>query len=312
MITWDDPREMTQNTQATDSIPAASAVAAALRVHQWVKNLLVFAAPVLAHRLDSLTLFQAFQAFAALSLASSAAYVLNDLSDLESDRMHPTKSRRPFASGALPVSAGWILFPVLLTGACAIALWAGLWLFFWVVGYAAVTVAYSFWLKKMLAVDLVVLSGLYCARVLAGGLATGIPISPWTFAFAMFLFFSIALLKRYAELHNRKTAGRFDAAGGRAYRVDDMPVLAALGAASAMTSVLVIALYLNGDEVRRLYPHADLLWVICLLVLLWHSRVWLLANRGGMEEDPVLFAIRDRWSLLLACAVIGLLVISSR
>jgi 4-hydroxybenzoate polyprenyltransferase len=279
----------------------------ALRLHQWVKNLLVFVPPVLAHRFDQTTVFHAFQAFAALSLASSAAYLVNDFSDLEADRAHPTKRMRPLASGELPVRLGLAMIPVLLAASALIAVWSSQALLISVVVYTGVTVAYSVWLKRVLALDVVLIVGLFCGRLLTGGMATDIPISPWTFAFAMFLFLSIALVKRYSELHNRRASGQ-SANGRRAYRTEDMPVLASLGSASAMTSVLVIALYVNGEEVRRLYRHPNLLWLICMVVLLWTSRLWLLANRGELHEDPVLFAIRDGWSLLLA-ASIGILML---
>lgn len=173
--------------------------------------------------------------------------------------------------------------------------------------YVAITSAYSLWLKTILAIDVLLLAGLYCLRLQIGGLAANIAISPWTLTFAMFLFVSLALMKRYAELHNARIAGVvFNTRRG--YRVDDLPAIASLGCASGMTAVLVIALYVNADDIRRLYARPDLLWGICVVVLLWIMRLWLLTNRGEMHEDPVLYALKDRWSIALAFAAGALLL----
>jgi 4-hydroxybenzoate polyprenyltransferase len=242
---------------------------------------------------------QAGIAFLAMCLASSGAYIANDLIDLEADRLHDTKRHRPFASGRLDGRFGAASAVVLLAGAVAVAASFSLPLATAILGYIALTFAYSLWLKTMLAVDVLLLAGLYCLRLEIGGLATRIAISPWTLTFAMFLFVSLALMKRYAELHNARSSG-VAVALRRGYRVEDLPAVSMLGCASGMTAVLVIALYVNGDDVRRLYSWPNLLWGICAVVLLWIMRLWLLTHRGEMHEDPVLFALKDSWSIALA------------
>ena len=286
-----------------DTSPALTGTATqflyAVRPHQWLKNLLVFVPLVLAHAWSLEMWAQAGIAFLAMCLASSGAYIANDLIDLEADRRHDTKRHRPFASGRLDGRFGAAAALVLLAGAAAVAASFSLPLATAILGYIALTFAYSLWLKTMLAVDVLLLAGLYCLRLEIGGLATGIAISPWTLTFAMFLFVSLALMKRYAELHNARSSG-VAGARRRGYRVEDLPAVSMLGCASGMTAVLVIALYVNGDDVRRLYSWPNLLWGICAVVLLWIMRLWLLTHRGEMHEDPVLFALKDSWSIALA------------
>jgi 4-hydroxybenzoate polyprenyltransferase len=272
----------------------------ALRLHQWAKNLLVFVPLVAAHRLGDGSLFvDAVLAFLAFGLCASSAYVLNDLVDIKADRRHPRKRLRPFASGVLPPGAGVVLVPALLAASIAIALALPGRFLLVLAGYYALTLAYSFALKRIVLVDAVALAALYAARILAGAQAVQLPLSNWLLLFAVFLFFSLALVKRYAELDALRKEGRLDAAG-RDYQVADLPILHSLGTASAAACVLVLALYLNSPAVLALYREPNALWLLCVLLLYWLSRVWLKGHRGEMHDDPVVFALKDRVSLCVA------------
>lgn len=237
-------------------------------------------------------------AFVAFGLAASSVYVLNDLLDLASDRQHPRKSARPFASGQISLSSGLLLVPCLLGLALGIAMVLPP-AFLWVLsGYYLLTLMYSFDLKRRVLVDVLTLAALYTLRLVAGAAAVGVPLSFWLLLFSLFLFLSLALVKRYAELHALRAEGTLTAAG-RGYHTQDLPVLQSLGAASGYLSVLVLALYINSSEIRALYTQPEWIWALCGLMLFWVSRVWMLAHRGDMHDDPVVFALRDRSSLVI-------------
>jgi 4-hydroxybenzoate polyprenyltransferase len=280
------------------------AVARLLRVQQWVKNLLLFVPMVLDHRLqDPPTLLRASIAFAAFCCAASGAYVLNDLLDLEADRRHPTKRHRPFASGQVPPVAGWVLAPALIVGAFGLTLTLGSAQFAALLGlYVVATTAYSVYLKRIAILDVLVLAGLYTLRVLAGIAATHVRFSTWLLAFSMFLFLSLAFLKRYAELSGF-AAGERETLSRRGYQRRDREWLGAMGGSSGYLSVLVLALYLNSEEVVALYRTPLLLWLICPLLLFWTSRMWLLAYRGEIEEDPIVATVRDPASYVVGALV---------
>ena len=298
MPVQDDPdRDRSHN----GAMPAAlSNVIRLLRPHQWAKNLLVFVAVLTAHRFGDAGAWRAgLLLFAAFCCAASAIYVINDALDVGADRRHPDKAKRPFASGALPLALAWVLAPLLLAGAGALALplprAAGVVL----VGYVALSVAYSLLLKRVLWLDVLVLAALYVLRVIAGALAIAVPMSPWLLGFALFLFISLATLKRYGELA-MSTTGVLD---GRAYRATDAPVVLALGAAAALTAVLVLALYVQSDDVRALYRKPELLWFATPILIYWLARLWTLAGRGAVRADPILFALRDVASHLCGVAL---------
>jgi len=277
----------------SDPSPRPSPLPPALRVlrlHQWSKNTLVFLAPIGAHRLgDGAVLRAAGLSFLAFGLVASALYVFNDLADRQADRAHPVKRHRPFAAGQLPPAAGPALAALLLASGAAVA-WSLPGAFQLVLlAYAATTTAYTLWLKRLLVADVLVLAGLYTLRLYGGALATGLPVSEWLASFSMFLFLSLALLKRGAEL-----VGAGGALAGRSYRAEDRAPIFAMGAASSYAAVLVLSLYLSSPEVRRLYVTPAWLWGLCPLVLYWASRLWLLAGRGQVLEDPVVFALKDR------------------
>lgn len=277
----------------------------ALRPHQWVKNLLVLVPVLLDHRLGQPDVVaRGGLAFVAFCLAASGAYVLNDLLDLEADRSHPTKRYRPFASLSLSPRAGYLLVPLLigtslLVGGTLVAPgFLALLLL-----YIGLTTAYSAYLKRIVVLDVLILAGLYTLRVLAGITATGVPFSTWLLAFSTFLFLSLAFLKRHGEISTLAA----DAAPGtrrRGYLPQDVEWLRTMGAASGYLAVLVLALYLNGDEVIRLYRKPAVLFLVCPLLLFWTGRMWLLAHRGQIHEDPIVAAARDQSSY-----VVGVLVL---
>lgn len=278
----------------------------ALRVHQWLKNILVFVPAIAAHSLWS-NLGTCILAFLSFSLCASSVYILNDLLDLKNDRAHTTKKNRPFAAGTVPIFHGAILFPMLLISAIITSLFLS-WKFLAVLGtYYLLTCAYSFYLKKKMLVDVVALACLYGCRLWAGAAAISIALSPWLLAFAVFIFLCLALVKRCSELIDRIARGKGDPSG-RGYRLTDLPALQGMAAAAGYISTLVMALYLNSPAVRVLYRNPNWLWLMCVILLFWVSRTLLLTHRGEMHDDPVVFAATDRVSQVtaLACMIVVL------
>lgn len=289
-----------------------AAVGQALRPHQWAKNVLVALPVLLAHRAgEGPLVLDTALAFVALCLCVSGTYVVNDLLDRDRDRRHPAKRHRPFASGALPSTFGVGLAVALVGAAFALAVaflpivFAGV-----LALYVATTLAYSLRLKRVAVLDVLVLAGLYALRILAGGAATGIPVSEWLVAFSLFFFLSLALLKRYAELRLMET-GAAPLDNGRGYEAGDAALLRGIGPACGLLAVLVFALYVTGPEVRVLYGRPELLWLAAPPLIYWTLRMWLLAHRGRMPDDPVLFAVRDPASYVAAAFVAMALAIVS-
>jgi 4-hydroxybenzoate polyprenyltransferase len=284
-------------------------LAEALRVHQWTKNLLVFVPLLMAHRiLDSRALLTSAYAFFAWCLCASGVYLLNDRLDLEADRVHPRKRLRPLASGTLSQRSLWLLIPLLLVSGLAIAFFVLPLVFgFSLLIYLVLTTAYSVHLKRILIVDVLLLAGLYALRVLSGGFASNIPVSPWLLAFSMFLFLSLAFVKRYAELRSLKEKGGTESIR-RGYSMQDTEFLKTFGAASGYLSVLVLVLYINSREVVALYNSPTVLWLIGPCLLYWITRVWLLAERGRMDEDPILFTVKDAPSYVAGLFVAAVIV----
>jgi 4-hydroxybenzoate polyprenyltransferase len=269
-----------------------------MRVHQWLKNLLVFAPALAAHRFGD-ALIVSLVAFISFSLCASSVYILNDLIDLRNDRAHPRKRFRPIAARQVPITHAVALFPTLLLASFGIALFLPTNFVFVLAAYFFLTCAYSLELKRRMLVDVVALACLYGSRLVAGGAATGLQLSPWLMAFAIFLFFSLALIKRCTELVDNLVKGKGDSSMGRGYRLDDLPVLRSMATASGYVSVLVLALYINGAAVTALYGHPDRLWLNCILLLFWISRMIMVAHRGQMHDDPLVFAVSDRVSQLV-------------
>jgi 4-hydroxybenzoate polyprenyltransferase len=288
------------------------AVVSAIRPHQWIKNVLVFLPVITAHQIfNSTQIFRAFLAMTAFSLCASSVYVLNDLLDLSSDRAHPRKRHRPFATGRLSIPLGLALIPLLLACSVEVSLWLPSIFRLVLAIYYICTLAYSLSLKRRLLLDIFLLAGLYTLRVLAGSAATFIEPSAWLLAFCLFLFLSLALVKRFTELYDLKSRGAMTASG-RGYSIIDIDAVGSLGANAGFMCVLVLALYINSPQVIPLYRFPWMLWFLCPLLLYWISRVWVLAYRGSIHDDPVLFAMRDRPSYIVGAFCGLILVLASR
>jgi len=276
----------------------------ATRVYQWVKNVLVFIPLLLAHVFATDALFAAAAMFVAFSMTASAIYIVNDLLDLAADRSHPRKQKRPFASGDLQLSYG-VLGPVLLVAGLALAWFAiSVHAFLMLLIYVFVTTAYSVYLKTKPLVDVFTLAGLYSIRILAGGVATRIHVTIWLLGFSLFVFLSLAFLKRSSELTVAAAEGR-TASGRRAYRPWDENLLRTMGIASAFTASLSLSLYLGSDVARQHYLAPIWLWLVVPLVLFALGRLWLSGTRGYMTDDPIVYACKDRvcW-IVFACVAI--------
>lgn len=276
----------------------------ALRPHQWVKNILVFLPMLAAHQFDSQTLRLSLLAFVSFSLVASSVYVVNDLLDLDADRAHPRKRQRPFASGSIPVSRGtWMALGLLLSGAMTGAL-VGREFIIVMAAYYILTLAYSLQLKKTIVLDICVLAGLYSIRILAGGVATKIHLSVWLLAFSTFFFLSLAAVKRQAELVDAAKRSELTATG-RGYHVGDLPIISMVAIGAGYVAVLVLALYLNSPTVTELYARPEALWGVCVVILYWITRAVMIAHRGQMHDDPVIFAIRDTGSHVCLVLIVG-------
>lgn len=277
----------------------------ALRIHQWIKNLLVFVPLILSHSWGKLDLVIAsVLAYIAFSFSASAIYIINDFVDLEADRAHAHKRHRPFAAGSLPLYWGVILLPILLLAAFVIALNVHASFALVLLGYIALTTIYSFYLKQFALLDVLALTTLYALRIIAGAVATGIGISYWLLTFSIFIFLSLALIKRYSELHNLKQL-KSSRQKARGYHVEDLPIIILFGISSGYLAVLVTVLYIHDLQIDALYKHPLWLWPVSMAMMYWISRMWLLAHRGELHEDPVLFALRDRpsYGVVLLIAV---------
>jgi 4-hydroxybenzoate polyprenyltransferase len=283
----------------------------ALRPHQWAKNLLLFVPLLAAHRANDLTaLARAVEGFIAFSLCASSVYVLNDMLDLQADRVHERKCKRPFASGELLLKVGFVLVPALLAAAALLAGFLSSTFLTALASYSLLTSAYSFALKGMIFIDTIALAALYTLRIIAGAAATEVPLSFWLLLFSVFLFLSLAVVKRYAELDALRRRGRLHAAG-RDYDIEDLPMMESVGISAGYLSVLILALYINSPSTLQMYRHPQALWPLCLLMLYWVTRTWMKTHRGKMHDDPVVFAMRDRVSLatgLLAALIIGIAI----
>ena len=273
----------------------------ALRPHQWVKNLLVFIPLLAAHEFSNFSLvFHVLMGFVFFDMIASSGYLINDLFDLENDRQHPRKRRRPMASGDLPLLYGILSAPVLFVLAFlgSLVLLPGAFTLSLLI-YYVLTIAYSRSLKRIMALDTIVLAGLYTVRIIGGAYACALVPTFWILAFSMFLFLSLAMLKRYAELLGAYTNGETAQTKGRGYVPSDLGIVANLGIAAGYLSVLVLALYIQDVRTVQMYHASELIWLACPLLLFWISRIWMITHRGLMDDDPVLFAIKDRVSLLI-------------
>lgn len=285
----------------------------ALRLHQWAKNVLIFVPLLASHRFFEWPLvIDGLLAFLAFGACASSVYLLNDLLDLPDDRQHARKRNRPLAAGTLPILHALILIPILLFSAFALALWQLPLMFAGVLfAYYSLTLGYSLWLKRVVMLDVVTLAMLYTTRVIAGAAAMSLTATFWILAFCMFMFLSLAFVKRYTELYDGRKKGAESRSAGRGYYPADFELLASLGGASGYLSVLVLALYINEASTGTLYQSPEWMWAACPLLLFWLSRVWLLAHRGQMHDDPIVFALRDRVSRWTGAGFLAVFALAS-
>jgi 4-hydroxybenzoate polyprenyltransferase len=281
-----------------------------MRPAQWSKNLLLLVPLFTSHMFHAAALGRVALALVAFSLVASATYVLNDLRDVQADRRHPWKRFRPFAAGDLSPRQGIVGIAVLLVIGLVLAGLVSPLFLLTVLAYLALTVAYSAFLKAYVLVDVFLLAGLYAMRIIAGAAAIGTAVSPWLLAFSSFLFFSLALVKRYAELAGLAQRGEADTAG-RDYHVADNAMLRTMGIASGYLAVLVLAQFINTPPVKEKYDYPNVLGLLCPAVLYWISRLWMKTARGQMHEDPILYCIKDptTWLVVAAMIVITLVAI---
>lgn len=282
----------------------------ALRPHQWLKNVLVFLPMLAAHQFTGATLLLSLLAFIAFSLIASSVYVLNDLLDLRNDRQHPRKCKRPFAAGDIPIAHGTFLATGLLAAGAILSVTLGSAFALTMLVYYLATLAYSFNLKRRAVVDICVLAGLYTLRIAAGSMATGISLSVWLLAFSIFFFFSMAAIKRQAELVDMSERGKLDVSG-RGYTVKDLEIISMMAICAGYVSILVMALYVNSPAVVDLYSAPAALWGICAVLLYWISRIVMVTHRGHMHDDPVIFAAKDRISQICALIMFGFAVVGA-
>ena len=275
------------------------------RIHQWVKNILVFIPIFLIHEFTNrVLLLDSIQAFFSFCLCASSVYFINDIHDIEADRKHPLKRHRPLASGALPVSHGWAWAILLMLAGLSLAFEVRTGFFYFVLFYVVATNLYSYVFKSIALADVVILAALYTVRIIGGAVAIESAVTFWLLAFSLFFFFSLAMVKRYSELASLAGRGETEAIG-RGYYAMDANLILMLGVATGYLSVLIFSLYLNDSKILMQYSNPQWLWLITPILLYWISRVWLLANRREITEDPVLFAVKDKVSYLagLICMI---------
>ncbi len=281
----------------------------AIRLHQWAKNVLIFFPLLLAHVVRMPEVLSAGLAFLCFSLCASATYIVNDLLDIEADRRHAKKRFRPFAAGDLSAATGVGIAAVFLAAAFTGASFLPGRYIAWLVAYLVTTLAYSLRLKRVPLLDVLLLSGLYTLRLLAGAAAVDVRISRWFAAFSVFLFLSLAIVKRFSEMRTLQSQGEAPA-NGRGYLATDVEQLRSFGTMSGIAAVVIFTLYINSPETLALYRHPGRMWLIVPLLLWWIFRVWLLAGRGELDEDPVIFAVTDRLSLLIGLCIAAVVVLA--
>jgi 4-hydroxybenzoate polyprenyltransferase len=284
----------------------------ALRTYQWSKNILVFLALFMSHRIFEANLFiKSVIAFFSFSFTASAVYILNDLLDLETDRKHPLKKHRPFADGKISIMSGVIAVPVLIILSFLIAVPFSHYLFVLILfAYLITTTAYSIYLKEIFIVDVILLGALYTLRILAGGFATDIQVSSWLLGFSGFFFLSLAFMKRYTDLVLFKKNDQVELFG-RGYQIEDMDIVQKFGIASGFISLLILAMYITSEQVLVLYTQPLLLWIAIPIILYWLMNMWIATNRGKMTEDPIIYAVKDRNSYIVFFLVLTIIILAT-
>ena len=282
----------------------------AMRVYQWVKNVLIFVPLLTSHQFTAAPpVITSLIAFASFSFCASSVYLLNDMLDLDADRRHARKRNRPFAAGELPLAFGIALMLVLLAISISLAVLLPAKFILVITSYYVLTLAYSFKLKKMVLIDVFALASLYTSRVMAGGVAAAISLSSWLIMFSITIFLSLAFVKRYSELDEKLRAGGTTAVG-RGYLTDDLGMLRSFGTSAGYLAVIILAIYMNSPDINLLYSHRSALWGVFTLLLFWVSWMWMSAYQGKMHDDPIVFALRDRTSLLTISALVMCMLVA--
>lgn len=282
-----------------------------IRLYQWLKNVLLFVPLIASHQITNIELWSPLLlAFLSFGFCASSVYVLNDLLDLENDRRHPRKCNRPFSSGTLPILCGVATIPIFLLCSGLLAYFVGVNFLFLLIVYFALTCSYSFGFKKIAIIDCLILAILYTLRIIAGTIAIGAPISFWLLAFSVFIFLSLAFVKRYAELRMSFLVDD-EKDLGRGYYKSDASLIRDMGVTSGYASALVLSLYLNSEVVLKLYKLPEAVWIAVPIILFWISWMWLNVHRGNMHDDPLIFAVKDRTSQLAGLAFLAVILVGS-
>lgn len=293
-----------------DSKASLKTYVKAMRIYQWVKNSLLFVPLLTSHNWDDSSVpFQMLAGFLSFGMCASGGYIFNDLLDLTSDRYHPRKKNRPFASGDISIWQGSAMLVFLQLCGLALAFWLNP-MFFWVMAlYCSISLAYTLHLKTYVLIDVLILASLYTFRIVAGTILAEAPLSFWLFCFSIFIFFSLALVKRCSELITLSKTNRVYA-GGRDYSVSDNDYLREMGISSGYMSILIVALYINSPDVALLYKNPKVLWLICPVLFYWVSRLWLKTGRGEMHDDPIVYSIKDRGSRFVLAAIVIIVLLA--
>ncbi|WP_262964664.1 UbiA family prenyltransferase [Methylobacter psychrophilus] len=281
----------------------------AFRLHQWGKNVLLGVPVFTAHVFDFSAITQVLMAFMAFGLIASATYLLNELFDVAADRHHPRKYKRPFAAGDIGLDAGVLGMVILFGAGLGLAAQISNDFLLILLAYFGLTVGYSFYFKRFALIDVLLLAILYTFRIIAGAYAIEVPVSSGLLEFSLFIFLSLALVKRCSELIAIQS-GSLETVKGRDYRVSDYPVLGVMGIAAGYISILVLALFIGSPESAAEYTYPDLLWLLCPLMAYWVSRLWLKTARGQMHDDPLVFSLKDQASWIVLIMILMVTLVS--
>lgn len=284
-----------------------------MRMHQYAKNMLLFLPLLLAHEfMNSLAWINCFFGFVSFSLLASCVYIINDRLDIEYDQQHRIKKNRPLASGAISFQMAYIVLALCFAWALLIALSLPIYFQITLLSYFILTLCYSLYLKRLLLIDVILLALLYTVRIIAGGAVAGILVSEWLLLFSFFIFTSLALLKRYTELHFAQQESIAGLIKGRGYKTTQISLIQMFGIASGFLSILVLALYIHSEKALLLYRFHEVLYLACPLLLYWIARVWLLASEGEVHEDPIVYALKDKasYGVVFAMFILGMVASS--
>lgn len=296
----------------TESPPLSTSIVKALRPHQWLKNILIFIPLLAAQHFGYLgSDMNAIIAFFVFSLTASSVYILNDLVDIVDDRHHDYKQKRPLAAGDIGLLLGWLMWPSLLVFSFGLAVFSLSTSFIIVLGcYFILSTIYSLKLKQSVILDVLILAILYTLRIIAGATAIGVPLSFWMLTFSMFIFLSLAYIKRFSELKLARHARQDGQIRGRGYVHQDLEIVSSMGVGSGFLAVLVLALYIQDGHTAGLYHSPQIIWLACPILYYWISRAWLITHRGQMHDDPIIFAIKDRVSWIVCACFLGVFILA--